>query len=501
MPFLLLLVLTLTCLEDEWPSLPDWLSPWEGLLVVWVGVLAFVGGAALLTAHLRRRLARSPDQRSRVVRRWHAWRRYHLFALLAFYLLALYALGWGWFVKSYLTLGNRPLPGAELCLLAPFLSALILSWACFYDLERVLYDTAPNEPSSSIPGRWTYVGLQVRHNLLLVVPPLLLLVLQRGLLRLFPGLEDEEFFPLLAGGMVLALFIGIPWLLRLLLGLKPLPEGPLRDRLLAAARRLNFRCSDILIWNTRSAVANAMVTGLVPLLRYVVLTDRLIQDLTPEEVEAVFGHEVGHVKHQHILFYLGFLLVSLVVVAGVWNALLALLASEAVQHLFADHAPALLDWLQTYELAATLPLLALLGTYIFVVFGFVSRRCERQADIYGCRAVSCSYGSCAGHDSDTVPSPRGRSLCATGIRTFIAALEKVGRLNGISRTRPGWLSSWQHSTIARRVDFLQRLCHEPDLEPRFQRHVGRVKWGLLLGLGAILVLLGPDRVWAILQQL
>ena len=39
------------------------------------------------------------------------------------------------------------------------------------------------------------------------------------------------------------------------------------------------RFSDILVWDTRGTVANAMVTGPLPLLRYVVLTDRLIEEI------------------------------------------------------------------------------------------------------------------------------------------------------------------------------------------------------------------------------
>src|SRR5581483_11377291 len=95
--------------------------------------------------------------------------------------------------------------------------------------------------------------------------------------------------------------------------------GPLRDRLLATGRRLKFRCSNVLLWNTRSGMANAMVVGIVPWIRYVVFTDRLVEDFSPEEVEAVFGHEVGHVRHRHMLYYLGFLLVSVVAVAWLWT--------------------------------------------------------------------------------------------------------------------------------------------------------------------------------------
>jgi STE24 endopeptidase len=255
-----------------------------------------------------------------------------------------------------------------------------------------------------------------------------------------------------------------------------LPEGPLRERLLATARRLHFRYSNILLWNTNGGVANAMVAGVLPFPRYVLLTDRLVSELSPEEVEAVFGHEVGHVRHHHMLYYMGFLLVSVMAVACLWNV--ATLYVPMLDRLL----PPTNNW-------SHLPFVGVVGAYLFVVFGFLSRRCERQADIFGCRAVSCKRGDCAGHDADDPLPTRGRGLCPTGIRTFIDALEKVARVNGISRSRPGWLQSWQHSTIARRVEFLQGILADPTLERRFQRTVGRVKWGLALVLLLVLALL------------
>ena len=56
-------------------------------------------------------------------------------------------------------------------------------------------------------------------------------------------------------------------------------------------------------------------------------------------------------------------------------------------------------------------------------------------------------------------------------------------------------------TIARRVDFLQKMAADPDLEPRFQRRVGLVKWGMLLSLAAVLAALGPDKLWEVLGKL
>ena len=40
--------------------------------------------------------------------------------------------------------------------------------------------------------------------------------------------------------------------------------------------------------------------------------------------EAVLGHEMGHIKHHHMIYYLGFLMVSLMVVAGLWDSLVSL---------------------------------------------------------------------------------------------------------------------------------------------------------------------------------
>src|SRR5207302_325305 len=97
------------------------------------------------------------------------------------------------------------------------------------------------------------------------------------------------------------------------------------------------------------------------------------------------------------------------------------------------------NWLPTGEEWMKLPFVAFLGAYIFVVFGFLSRRCERQADVFGCRAVSCGRADCTGHDegwvldqirAGSVSDRKGHVLCPTGIQTFISALEKVASVNG-----------------------------------------------------------------------
>jgi STE24 endopeptidase len=265
-----------------------------------------------------------------------------------------------------------------------------------------------------------------------------------------------------------------------------MPPGPLRDRLLASARRLGFECSDFLVWNTRSGMANAMVVGVLPRPRYVIFTDRLLEEFAPEEVEAVLGHELGHVKHRHMLTYLLFLMVSMAVL---WK-----LVTEALPRLlhWLDPGSGLAEGFQQLlnnpQYQQALPMALVLLPYIFVVFGYLSRRCERQADVFGCRAVSCRDPLCQGH-GPAVELARGDALCPTGVRTFVGALEKVALLNGINRDRPGFLHWWQHGSIARRVGFLEGMLSRPGEEPAFQRGLAFVKWGLFAVLGTLLLVL------------
>jgi Zn-dependent protease with chaperone function len=486
MPFLLLLMLMLVCMPVAWKKPPDWLGDGGAALFTWGGAALVVLAAAGLARWTRRTIARTPYRRDVALQRHLSGRFYHLIGQFVLFGLDLFVIGWGAVAQELCYVGPPGarwlLPGTEVIILAPFLFGLVLSWACFYDADRALHDSKLATLLEPRPfwDRWAYVGFHIRTNLVLVLIPIGMVILQEGLQRLFPWLQDEDYFPYVGVGVLAAAFLMMPWVVRLVLGLRPLEDGPLRQRLLRTGARLRFRCSNILLWPTRRGMANAMVVGLVPFIRYVVLTDRLIEDLTPEEVEAVFGHEVGHVKHRHMLYYLGFILVSLMVLMSIWQAV---------------DLGEKLNWTLRQDLAV-LPMFGLLGTYIFVVFGFLSRRCERQADVFGCRAVSCMQPDCGGHDEAVALSVDGRGLCVTGIHTFINALEKVAELNGISRDRPGWLQSWQHSTIARRVAFLQRVAEDPAVERRFQWVVWSVKWAFFLALVGVLVALGTTLGWS-----
>jgi STE24 endopeptidase len=83
--------------------------------------------------------------------------------------------------------------------------------------------------------------------------------------------------------------------------LTPMPEGELREQLLALAERTGFRCSaiDVMDGSKRSTHSNAFFTGFGRF-RRIVLFDTLIAQMTPRELESVLAHEIGHYRRGHV---------------------------------------------------------------------------------------------------------------------------------------------------------------------------------------------------------
>src|SRR5262249_59686111 len=105
----------------------------------------------------------------------------------------------------------------------------------YYDVERAVHESGPFE-ADPFPSRWAYVGVQARHNLLLIIPPLVLMLVQQTTLSVFPELQRDGLLLGLFGAALLAgVFIGLPALRRLVPGLRARPGVPLRARYPAAS--------------------------------------------------------------------------------------------------------------------------------------------------------------------------------------------------------------------------------------------------------------------------
>ena len=82
---------------------------------------------------------------------------------------------------------------------------------------------------------------------------------------------------------------------------EPLQDESLAARVNALLARCGFRSKGLFVMDgsRRSAHGNAYFTGFGAAKR-IVFYDTLLKTLTPEEVEAVLAHELGHFKHRHI---------------------------------------------------------------------------------------------------------------------------------------------------------------------------------------------------------
>ena len=179
----------------------------------------------------------------------------------------------------------------------------------------------------------------------------------------------------------LIMLVLAPWLIMPLFNkFSPLPEGSLRNRLLALGQRTGFLAKSIQVMDgsKRSRHSNAFFTGFGRF-RKIVLFDTLVQQLTEPELEAVLAHEIGHYKKKHIPKML------------LWSALSSLVGFYLISVLAKQ------EWFyrgfgfEPGSIAPALLLFALLAGVVTFWFSplahWWSRRYEYQADAYAAQTM------------------------------------------------------------------------------------------------------------------
>ncbi len=326
----------------------------------------------------------------------------------------------------------------------PYPILLIAAWIPLYRLHQI-----------TAPGTWTLGGYllhRVRYTLFVFgiwIPMTILSVMSSG--------ADRQAWLFALGNTRLGLYtcMGIiawcfPLFLRFFWGCTALPDGPLRNRIIALQDRTRVTFSGIYIWNFGgSSLLNAAAVGFFPPFRYLFLSRALIASLTPDQLDAVVCHEAGHVRHRHLVFYV-----------------IITLAVMTMIEIFMVPALGLLP-LAGSGFSEILLVLILMAAYFRLCFGFISRRMERQADLYALEVM-------------------GRA------GPMIRALERLAILSGNIRMA----ASWHHMSIAERVYFLRQAEKHPELAAAHNNMVGRIKKsGFVLAaavLAGILLLGEPE---------
>jgi len=465
---LLGLVMALLAMEvaPEGPP-PDVATTLGAVAAITLGV--FAAGWVLGALALRRGAIEAEEQRF-FLRVGRAAKAYRLVVLLA-YGIMLGALNWPALVAHLA--GDKRMFLGFLLMAAPFLVLLVLSWTALYWADRRLRAFMFARAGVVMAGAaWTlprYLVFLLRQYLLVVFVPLAALLAVHDLLVRFLGPLDSMPLAtiLLVGGVVAVAMLAGPWI-RLCWRTERLPEGDLRRRLTGLAGRAGVRVGDILVWRTNLSIANGCMVGSIGPLRYILITDALLLALPNEELEAVFAHEVAHVKYHHVLLYMA------LAIGGMGAMILVGEAAAVVTH---------------SSVALSLVTAAFLVAYWWLLFGFISRRCEAECDLFAVQATSCPEG-CSPPEDDIRIGGDGASppaLCEHRVRAFTSALGRIARLNGSAETARGW----RHFSVARRRRFLEQVLANPPLAERFARRMRRIKWMAVLGavLAAVAVAL------------
>ena len=149
------------------------------------------------------------------------------------------------------------------------------------------------------PG--TFVADRIRGLILgvVILGPVLIL-----LMWIYQQLPSQIWWIAFLVLMVIQLFqfaYGVSLILPLFNKLKQLPEGELKDKILAMCKEQNYQVKRIFVMDSskRSSKTNAFFSG-IGKTRTIVLFDSLIEKHTTDEVVAVLGHEIGHDRLGHV---------------------------------------------------------------------------------------------------------------------------------------------------------------------------------------------------------
>ena len=161
---------------------------------------------------------------------------------------------------------------------------------------------------------------------------------------------------------------------------EPLADGVLRARLEQLLTRSGFKASGLFTMDAskRTAHGNAYFIGFGRSKR-IVLFDTLVAKTTPDEIEAVVAHELGHFLHRHVIFGLLRAALMLLVVLAVFGWL-----SKQAWLLPAFGIDARDDAVSLY---VCMLLVSLVGPLTAPLGNWISRRNEYEADDYARRSV------------------------------------------------------------------------------------------------------------------
>ncbi|MGD9158082.1 MAG: M48 family metalloprotease [Desulfobacteraceae bacterium] len=307
-------------------------------------------------------------------------------------------------------------------------------------------------------GKKAFILWNVKLNVP-VIFPWLFLSLVFDLVSMSPWPKFNSYLERPAGQIIfftIFLFLAmifLPVLIRYFWGCRPLESSPKADSIRDFLKSIGLRYRKLVSWPLLGGkMMTAGIMGIIPGYRYILITESLMEILTPSELNAVMAHEAGHAKYNHQMLLSFFFLGYFILILGFSD--LGFIDAVITYLIYQIPGDIVSGDIFTVLLAVTI--LVTMIIYFRFIMGFFMRNFERQADTY----AALTMGD---------PSP------------IISSLEKIALLSGKIRDVP----SWHHFSIKQRVDFLIKSRTNPGVIGRHRRFIIS---SLMIYLGTILSL-------------
>ncbi len=325
-----------------------------------------------------------------------------------------------------------------LLFLGLFIFYLSIVWSCAHRSHQLLHDSGQS--------RSAYVLSNILFSIPILLPWLLLsgiadiiFALPFDLPKQLLSTTQGQVIYLLVFLFVVVLFL--PVMIQKIWRCRPLETGYYRNRIESLCRKAGMEYANILYWPIfGSKMMTAGVMGLVKKFRYILVTGPLLDDLEPEEVDAVIAHEIGHIKKKHLVFYLVFFMGFMLVYAP-FERLFKLIVFVGLNQTAAT------------SLIFSSAIIIIFLIFFRFIFGYFMRNFERQADTY----VYTLFDSA---------------------KPLISTLEKIAETSGQPRDTP----NWHHFSIKKRVDYLNKCEADKTWITRHDRKINKSIAVYLAGL-------------------
>jgi Zn-dependent protease with chaperone function len=418
------------------------------ILTISPGLMAFIFGKISL-----KHLSSDKDRQIRQLRNSNRYALLFGIIALIFFVFEVYYLKLPIFIYrafSFLKLENsRALIG-----LIPLIISVLLTRLATFELDRQVRNTS-----------WTrtkFLSLNLKLMLLPVMPFLIYLLIGDAIehspisVRIF-FITHAYIYWVIMFIIIFVMYMEAPFFLRNIWETRSLPDGEIRSRIELLAQRQNIKYRDALVWNTAGGkIANAGMAGLLPHSRYIFLTDALLRNFTADEIETIAAHEFGHIKYRHTLSYLVFSFGYLFFYVILYIRVLPLI--EALE-------------LSSVSIAMLSALSTLLAFYIYFVFIFrsLSRKFERQADLY---AV------------ETTGKPEAFKSALLRLTAINYMPRRISHLAELFRTHP---------SVSRRLEFVDKITLGDRNVLKYRKPIFKPIRASLLLLPALLILFVVNR--------